>query len=557
MNRTVKKISLFVLVMAVVAVGGWYGRKAYKKSTERNLLNQARHYVNDKDWRNTALCLQRVLQINPMSADASRMMGDLLESGGSPAALSWRIRTAKLQPDNPTNYFAWAQTALKNQELQSAIEALSSVDEKSKSTASYHKLAGAAAWSSGQPADAEKQYLEAMHLEPANPANALNLATVRLASTNEATVAAARTALEQIPPGSDLRLTALRHLVNEADARKAWLQAIAYSSEIVSNTAATFADKITHLQMLRETGHAEAASWLASLKDIARRSTTDAFALGRWMAVTETPAGALSWLHSLPPTIQTNQPVPLIITDCQIATKDWKNLLVSMQKQDWGEAEFYRLAVESLALRSLDQTTASENAWRKALRLTAHRVDRLSRLAQVTATWNWNPERTEVLRQITSEFPHEKWAVNQLSAQLYASGNTRELQDFLTKVHSADPSDIRLKNNLANVFLLRKSELDQAYRMAKEVYDSSPTDPFFISTYAYSLLLQNKQDAALEVASHLKPQYLKIPSVAAYYGVIQAQFGNKNAAKESLSCAETAKLLPEEKEMVRLAKARL
>jgi hypothetical protein len=52
----------------------------------------------------------------------------------------------------------------------------------------------------------------------------------------------------------------------------------------------------------------------------------------------------------------------------------------------------------------------------------------------------------------------------------------------------------------------------------------------------------------------LKPEYLQIPSIAAYYGVIQAQTGHKDLAKASLQRAEAARLLPEENEIVRLAK---
>jgi len=59
------------------------------------------------------------------------------------------------------------------------------------------------------------------------------------------------------------------------------------------------------------------------------------------------------------------------------------------------------------------------------------------------------------------------------------------------------------------------------------------------------------------VLNDLKPEYLKIPSIAAYYGVVQAESGHKDLAKESLERADEGRLLPEEKELVRLAKARL
>jgi predicted Zn-dependent protease len=556
MNGLARKTLIFVTVMALVAASGWFGRKAYKRSMEHRLLTQANQYIEKKDWRNTALCLQRALQINPISTAASKLMADVLETASASASLPWRIRTAKLEPGNVTNRLQWARTALEARDLPSAAEALAGVPDKAKATAEYHKVAGALAWSRGQGAEAEKQYMEALRLEPANQANVLNLATIRLGSTNQAVADAARLSLTQTTTNAALRLTALRHLASDAIAHKSLSNAAGYSAEIVRDPLSSFADKIGYLELLRETKSGDYLPRLAALKEAAARSPAEAFAFGRWMAMTENSGAALQWLQGLPPEIQTNTPVPLLITDCMIAVKAWKELLALVNKQDWGEAEFYRLSVEALATRSLGQTAASENAWRKTLRLSAHRLDRLSRLAQVTGAWNWLPERTEVLRQITGEFPNEKWAVDQLMARLYADGNTRGLQELLLKIQSTDPSDPRLKNNLASVFLLRKSELDTAHRMAKEAFDTSPGDPFFISTYAYSLLLQNKRDEALKVISGLKAEYLQIPSVAAYYGVIQAQTGNKDLARESLARAETAKLLPEEKEIIRLAKAR-
>jgi tetratricopeptide (TPR) repeat protein len=309
--------------------------------------------------------------------------------------------------------------------------------------------------------------------------------------------------------------------------------------------------------LLRESKSADYDLWYASLKAAAAKSVPEAFALGRWLAAKEKPETALHWLQGLPTTMQTNLPVPLIITDCQIAIKDWTGLSTFVAKQDWGEAEFYRLAVESLAQRSLNQKAASENTWRKTLSLTAHRADRLTRLAEVTQAWGWASERNALLQKITDEFPKEKWAANQLMDELYADGNTIGLQVLLSKIHAADPEDVRIKNNLANILLLRKSEPETADLLAQEAYKVSPENPFFISTYAYSLCLQKKTNDALKVVETMKPEYLKIPSVAAYYGVIQAQAGHKDIAKECLVRAEAAKLLPEEKEMVRQAIARL
>ena len=556
MNGFIRKTLIFIAVMAVVAFAGWFGRKAYKKATEHRLIAEANKYLEKQDFRNAGLCLQRALQINPLNVEINKLTADMLEEAGAPGALSWRIRAAQLQTNNVEYRFAWAQTALKVNDLPSAIQALRGVDEQFRSTAQFHKLAGALAWNLHDIPDAEKEYSEALRLEPTNLAVVLNLSTVRIVSTNKAVADAARLSLETFPTNSPLHLTAIRYLATDAVTHKSFDRAIFYSQQVINDSKATYADKLAHLQILHQANSPQFDSWQTALEEDAAHSPYHAYALGHWMQMEETPALALHWLQSLPLNAQTNQPVPMVMTDCQMALKDWKGLLAIVEKQDWGELNYYRLALESLAGRHLGEELASKAAWQRAFLLSFHRLDRLARLDQITASWGWTPERYEVLQNIVSEFPKEKWADEQLVALFYADGKTHALADLLDKMYSADPSNIKLKNNLATVLLLLKSNLGKAHRLASESYNSSTNNPFFACTYAYSLLLQSKPEEAVKTLDLLKAEYLKNPSIAAYYGVVEAEAGHKNVAREPLKLAETARLLPEEMALVHQAAAR-
>jgi hypothetical protein len=97
------------------------------------------------------------------------------------------------------------------------------------------------------------------------------------------------------------------------------------------------------------------------------------------------------------------------------------------------------------------------------------------------------------------------------------------------------------------ISLLRKLDLDQAYRLARTTYNSSPNNHFVVSTYAYSLLLQGQPEQAVRVVNCSKTNFLQIPIVAAYYGIVQARAGHKELAREPLEIAGKAPLLPEEK----------
>jgi tetratricopeptide (TPR) repeat protein len=557
MNSLTKKALIFALVMAAIAGAGWFGRKAWKNYTERNLIAQAKGFMAKNDVHNTDICLRRAIQIDPFNVEVNRLIANTLDAQNLPNALSWRITVAKLQPDNVTNHFDWAETALKQQNLRAAKEALDGVPEKYRTVAEYYKLAGAAAWTSGQVVEAEKQYSAALKLEPGNPSIIFNLATVHLAYTNPAVAEAGRDALKQLSKNKLMRTITLQHLLDDAVNRKAFNEALAYSKEIALDPSATFQGKIEYLQMLHLAKSGEYGNYLSSLQSSAANSFADAFLLSRWMFTTESPNIALNWIRTLPPKTGTNQPIQFMITECQIALKDWNGLLATVQQQDWGDTEFYRYALKALAQRSLGKTAIAEESWQHALHLAAAEPKNLGRLAEVTSIWGWTPEKITVLQETLDKFPEQKWAADELTAQLYANGDTRGLEELLSRIQMADPNNMRLENNLANVLMLRKSDLDKAYRLAKEAYGTSSDDPFIISTYAYSLLLQNKPDEALKVIGGLKPEYLRIPSVAAYYGVIQSQTGHKDLAREPLARAQKGNLLPEEKRIVQFAIARL
>ena len=84
------------------------------------------------------------------------MMADMLDTLDMRAALDWREGVVKLQPNNVTNRFLWAQTALKFRDYRAAATALRGTDEAARRTAEFHKLAGFLDWYRGGPREAEQ-----------------------------------------------------------------------------------------------------------------------------------------------------------------------------------------------------------------------------------------------------------------------------------------------------------------------------------------------------------------------------------------------------------------
>ena len=86
MSGPTKKLLIFAAAMAGVAAFGWFGRKAYKGALEHRFLVQAEQFSRTNDFRDAELCLRRVLQVNPASVTAARMVADMLETAGLPSA---------------------------------------------------------------------------------------------------------------------------------------------------------------------------------------------------------------------------------------------------------------------------------------------------------------------------------------------------------------------------------------------------------------------------------------------------------------------------------------
>ncbi len=255
MKPKVQKTLLLVVVLGLVlVVGGYAGYRGYKSIRQARLVKQAREYIAKPDPRKALLCLQRALRYNSRDVEACRLMAQLAEAGRSPAALVWRSRVVELNPDSTDDRLTLAQTAMAVRDYASATNALEGVNATGKKTAAYHNIAGAVAAAANQPAAAEAHFLEAVRLEPQNPAMQLNLAVVRLHGSNAPALAEARSALKRIsanPTNGTLRCQALRELTVDSLRAKNSAAELASSQQLLQET-----DSAVVVRLLRLDAHA-------------------------------------------------------------------------------------------------------------------------------------------------------------------------------------------------------------------------------------------------------------------------------------------------------------
>ena len=421
-RRSVLKALIFLLPVVSLAITGEACRKHYQLLEQQRCLDDAQNCIRENRFREADLLLRQAIRFTPQSSEAISKMAELLELQGRRAAVLWRNRAAQLQPGDATTRLDWAETAVKLGDFALASRALEGVDQLTRGTARYHKLAGALAWNLNQMEQAEAHYREAIRLEPTSEASLLNLATIQLRSRNEVIVEGARLSIEQGITNSTLRTTGLRQLITYEIRQRAYDLALNYSKQLLSKPGAKFADQLEYLGLLYQTRSPELELWLAKLKQTATNSV-QVLPLGRWMAKVRGPGETLAWVESLPEEVRNAEQVSVFTAECCVALRDWRRLLDLIKDQNWGEAEAQRLALSSLGFRLLGEEMLSREAWQQALKHSKYRFESLSLLAKLTTNWGWRAESAEATREIANEFP----AVNPAAARSETTPDDKKL----------------------------------------------------------------------------------------------------------------------------------
>jgi tetratricopeptide (TPR) repeat protein len=555
-SKTIKRGLSVFLILGLVGLGGYGGYRWYKILRQDRLIAQARHFLAVSDPKNALLCLERALASNAKDANACRLMADLAEASHSPSALIWRSRVVEYNPGSLDDRLALAETAMKARDYATAASTLEEVDPAGKKTSAYHNIAGALAATTGQPAQAEAHFREVARLEPTNMLPLLNIAILRLHSTNQTELAEARSFLQSLasnPTNISLRCNALRELTADAMRFRQTNSAMALSQELLQQTNSVFSDKLLRLDLLADTGNAGFQPALAAVQREAAGDPAKVSELASWQLTKTPPAEVLAWLRSLPATTQTNHAVAVVMAECYSRVQDWHGLQAFLEPQKWGELEFSRHALLARALRGQELADAAKIEWQRALKIANGRQQNLVMLLGCAAQWGWSGEGEELLWDIVNRYPGDHGAFQALAQTLFLGGRTRSLLQLYILAAKRDPRSLPAKNNVAYAALLLDAQELMPHELARTVYQQAPANPACATTYALSLLLQKKSADAIKVFEGLDPKELENPSVAGCYGLALQAAGQREKAKKYLEIGVKAPTLPEQHKLIEKA----
>lgn len=557
-ERSIIKIILWTIgVIVVLVAGGIVGHREFRKWQQRRLLAEANALVEHGDYKRAGLGARRVLQINPDSADACRILARIAEKAGLRSALEWRRRVMDLGAATPSDLIALARDGVRFDDRAVTDLAMSRLPESAKATAEYYVLLADIAQAQRNGVEMERQLSEAQRLDPANKDYVLRLAALRLGANDRSVRAKGRETLAQLQKDPATQRDATRYLAEDAIRIGDFETGLNLARELDNLPGKSFLDRLVLLTALQGAKDPGFAAFLEELQNSAMEEPERVAALMTWMNMHQMAREAIVWGSKLPPAIMGGKLVQIALSDAYVAVADWPGLHRLAKAGNWGNVDFIRNALAARALREMGNDPESAAQWNEAVKKVTANSRHILTLVETVEKWGWRGEAIDLLWLAAKDPVKGDEALQTLYRYFASKGDTQNLYRVLLHRAGDRPDDYDVQNNFAQLSLLLSLNVDRGQKIARELYEKEPKNAAYVSTYAFALYSQGDAKKALKVMQGLTDQQLREPAIAAYYGIILAAAGEHARAREFLDLGEKATLLAEEKALLEKARRSL
>ena len=552
-DRTIRRYIFRALALLAVAgllsFGAYRGYRIYRK---QKALASAHEHAEKKEYMQAALAARRAVMLNPKDLEANRLLAEMAEAVGQKEAITWRKGIAELQPGVTANYIAWAESAIRFRDVDSAKEALGKIDAAGKNTSPYHDMAARLAVIKGDTSEVAMHVAAAAQLDPGNETYQLQNAAVQLGSPLPSVRHAASATVEKLAESPKVRREALTMLSQSHLLNGKGTSSLKYAGQLMTGPGGTFDDRMFYLKLLAHLKRTEYWWFLAQMHRSLPEKNEDLVTLLSWMNNNRLPQLALTWTDEMPNERTERPPVCVVVAEAHALLGNWGRLKTMLKYEQWGELEFQREALIARVNREDRNDAGSNKHWEAALTMARDNPEHLSALARFAAAWKWEEQYTNVLwvvargRNIAAAKP----VLQQLLRKYSAEQNTRELLSVFNRMLEIEPgNNWNLKNNIAYSLMVMNLDLGRARALALAAHEAEPGNTEFSATFAMALYLTGKNDQALKLLQQFNEKDLQVPATALCYGMVLAANGKDAEAKKYLDLAEAGPLLPQEKSL--------
>ena len=146
-------------------------------------------------------------------------------------------------------------------------------------------------------------------------------------------------------------------------------------------------------------------------------------------------------------------------------------------------------------------------------------------LYRLSVTWGWKEPTDAVLWAITKSHPAQTWAHQTLFNVFQGRKDTESMLELIDTLRQLDVSQPRYRYDwaLLTMLLNNRSTWSPEKQTMLTLFESDPTNPIYITGYAFALAVAQRTEESLQVIDHLSPQDRMVPERAPYLAFIFAK----------------------------------
>lgn len=543
---TLLLVGLFVLWWKV---GNLYPVKGLLKQWREDKFTKiAAEQVGEKKYNEAATTLQRLILSNPNNPDLWKLRLKVAEGQDDKRALAGSLyNIVRITPTDLESRLRLVKLLSGERDLKNAAEVLSGATGDQANRPEVLRLAGELAIANYDLPLAERKFSALLKALPDDKGAKFNLAAIALNRNDLINFNESRDILRGFVRDPEFHLPALRLLLAAAIRSNDAADIRRLTQSLATEQGLTFADRVLLLSGQRLVAPPAYERTLEELKKEAETEAEKAMQLANFFTRNRLFTDAEKFLGSLPPEMASRPELSYALSDVLFYAKDWTTLEEKLRSANWERIEYMRLAFLAYAYRAQGKEKEFEETWNLAVIGADPVPANVRNLLQQAAKWNWRNEVTNLLWKIFQRDPSDTAVYDQLRDAVAAAGNTASLQRVFARRLEANPKDNEAKNNAAYLSLLLGTGVSQAHRQAREVYEAEPTNTYFITVHAVSLLKQRQAAEALKVFEAIAPEQRVAPARALHYAAILIANKRTAAAKDALAKVSLVRALPEEK----------
>jgi len=544
-------VGLLVFILLAVAVFT-FGKPWWHRWQHEQALVQAHEFARQRDYRSTLLALRRATELAPDDIDTWKETAHYLSELGLPEAVVARQNVALLAPQDIGLRLAVVTEALRFGQTEVAETTAAGINAASRQEVAFHRLAAALAVALGRSAELEEHLAAIVAACPGDEQARFNLMAVRLWSGDATASAQAQAELETLLDRRPVRIRAALELLKYA----ARTRDPARVDRLVSLLLDRFGAPAGMMQVVVKGEPVGWYAWLDTLKSGAAASGPDDVArVARWFGDIGQARETLLWLEGLPPEVRNSTEVASAAADLAAGVDELRRLGALLRAGAWGawpdDAITLSLASRVQQLRLSD--LRARQTWADAVTACDDSLVGLRALVRLASWWHDDPGEELALETIIKRRPQALWACDALRVIYARRGDLPKLWRLYDEWTQRVPGDLKVRSEWVRLGCILGSVSPEMVKQVQDWFDASPGNPAAMLAWAQVLWQRHRAREALPLLVLMPAEQRDSPGVVFWLALVQADLGQKEAARDSLVRALRPGMGKEEKDLLQVA----